>query len=129
MPHHEADPTSIATALELLTNHGFEGLPEAVQILLNQAMLIERSNYLGAGPYERSDSRIGHANGFKPKTVKTRIGALELSAPQVREQGENGERFYPSALEKGLRSERALNISLAEIVRPGRVDSPSDEDS
>ena len=79
----------------------------AIRILLNEAMLIERSTYLGAAPYERVDSRRGHANGFKPKTVKTRVGEIVLSVPQVRDQDEDGQRFYPSALEKGQRSERA----------------------
>jgi len=119
MTHHEANATTVATALELLSAQGFEGMAGAIRILLNEAMLIERSTYLGAAPYERADSRRGYANGFKPKTVKTRVGEIEFSVPQVRDQGENGERFYPSALEKGLRSERALNLALAEMYIQG----------
>ena len=59
-------------------------------------MKLERAAVLGAGPYQRSDDRKGHANGFKPKTVQTRVGALTLAVPQAR-----GVEFYPSALEKG----------------------------
>lgn len=67
--------------LELLAEQGFEGLAEAMQILLNDAMKLERSQVLGARPYQRTSRRQGCANGFKPKTVKTRIGALQLAVP------------------------------------------------
>jgi transposase-like protein len=47
--------------------------------------------------------RRGYANSYKPKTVTTRVGQLTLDVSQVRDST-----FYPSALEKGLRSELAL---------------------
>ena len=119
MTHHEADRTTITHALELLTTYGFDGMADALQLLLNEAMKIERSDYLGAGPYERSDGRRGHANGFKPKAVSSRLGKLELSIPQVREAAEGEERFYPSALERGERSERALKLAIAEMYVNG----------
>jgi len=119
MTRHDPDSTTIQLALELLTAHGFDGLREALQLLFNEAMKIERAEYLGAAPYERSESRHGHANGFKPKTIKTRVGTLELSVPQVREPDEEGVRFYPSALERGTRSERALTAALAEMYVQG----------
>ena len=105
---------SIDDAVELLKEHGFDGLAEAVTVLLNAAMLAERSEYLGAAPYERSASRIGYANGFKDKTIKSRLGALPLRVPQTRD----GE-FYPQSLEKGLRSERALLLAIAEMYVQG----------
>jgi len=100
--------------LKLLAADGFNGLGEAVRRLINEAMRLERQNHLGVGPYERSDARQGYANGFKPKTVQTRLGELEFSVPQVRDGG-----FYPSSLEKGLRSERALKLALAEMYVQG----------
>ncbi|MBX9791787.1 MAG: transposase [Pirellulales bacterium] len=54
------------------------------------------------------------ANGFKPKTVKTRIGPLQLAVPQV-----HGAKFYPQALERGTRSEKALLAALAEMYFQG----------
>jgi transposase-like protein len=119
MTHHEADRTTITHALELLTDHGFGGMAEALELLLNEAMKIERSEYLGAAPYERSDSRRGHSNGFKPKTVVSRLGKLGLSIPQVREAADGAERFYPKALERGERSERALKLAIAEMYVNG----------
>ena len=77
-------------------------------------MQIERQNHLGAGPYERSSKRRDYANGYKPKTVATRVGKITFDVPQVRESA-----FYPQSLEKGLRSERALKLALAEMYVQG----------
>lgn len=103
-----------ASIIKLVSEQGFEGLGEAVQLLFNEAMKIERSKHLNAEPYERTAERNDYANGFKPKKVKSRVGELELSVPQVR----NSE-FYPSCLERGIRSERALKLALAEMYVQG----------
>lgn len=102
-------------ALQMIFEHGMDGLAEAVRILLNEAMIIERSQTLGAAPFERTDERIGYANGFKDKTVKTRLGKITFDIPQTR----GGVGFYPSALERGLRSERALLLAMAEMYLNG----------
>lgn len=101
-------------AVELIAHKGFSGMTEAMQILFNEAMLIERGRYLGVGPYERSETRHDHANGFKSKQLKTSVGELSLQVPQVRSS-----EFYPSFLEKGVRSERALKLALAEMYVQG----------
>ena len=100
--------------LEEILNHGMEGLPRAIEILYNAAMKIERSRYLGAEHYERSSDRRDQANGYKAKTLNSRVGKLQLEVPQVRNGG-----FYPSFLERGLRSERALKLALAEMYVQG----------
>lgn len=100
--------------LTLLVDHGFEGFASAMQILLNEAMKLERQAALNAQPYERTQTRRGYANGFKPKTVETRLGRLELAVPQTR-----GVEFYPSSLERGTRSERALKLAIAEMYLQG----------
>lgn len=100
--------------LELIASQGLDAVTELIRRLINQAMLIEREQYLGAAPYQRSQTRRGHANGFKDKTVQTRVGQITFAVPQVREGG-----FYPQALEKGMRSERALRLSLAEMYVTG----------
>ena len=110
--------TKVEQALELLTEKGFEGMAEALRILLNEAMKIERDDFLGCGPYERSSERRGYANGYKKKTMKSRVGWLDLDVPQVRNV-EDGERFYPRSLERGIRSERALKLALAEMYIKG----------
>jgi putative transposase len=100
--------------LEQVAEQGLDFLPEMIRIVINTAMQAERQKYLGVGPYERSNKRQGHANGFKPKTVTTRVAPLTFDIPQVREGG-----FYPQALEKGMRSERALMLALAEMYVQG----------
>ena len=100
--------------LELVAEHGFGGMAQAIQILVDEAMKLERTEVLGAQPYERTAERRGYANGFKPKTVQTRMGSLQLSVPQTRDV-----EFYPSALERGQRSERALKLAVAEMYLQG----------
>jgi putative transposase len=119
MTHHEPDATSIAAALELLSEHGFDRMADALQLLLNEAMEIERSEYLKAGPYERTEDRRGYGNGFKAKRIKSRLGELELRIPKVRDVVLGLEPFYPRALERGERSERALKLALAEMYVQG----------
>jgi len=58
-----------AELLEQITSEGLDFLPELVRILINAATQIDREKYLGAGHYERTPERRGHANGFKPKTI------------------------------------------------------------
>ena len=59
--------------LEQLSAQGMEALPEMIQVLINQAMQIERTKHIHATPYERKEERSGHSNWFKPKTVRTRM--------------------------------------------------------
>lgn len=110
----ERQDNAIDSAVELIMQEGFEGFADAFRTLLNEAMRIERSRHLGAGAWERSETRQGYANGFKPKTMKSRLGELTFAVPQVRDGS-----FYPSALERGLRSERALKLALAEMYIQG----------
>jgi putative transposase len=112
---HQADSNVIETVVQLLCENGLSHMAEAMRLMLNEAMRIERSHALEAAPYERTESRRGYANGFKPKTLNTRLGSLELQIPQVRGEVE----FYPSALERGVRSERALKCAIAEMYVQG----------
>jgi transposase-like protein len=102
------------TLTKELAEKGLEAVPELLRVLINNAMQVERSKYFQAEEYERTEDRKGHANGYKPKSVRTRVGEITFAVPQVREGG-----FYPSALEKGLRSERALVTTLAEMYVQG----------
>ena len=97
-----------------IADQGFEFMPELLRLVINAAMQMERQKYLGVEPYERGPERRDQANGYKPKTMKTRVGDITFEIPQVREGD-----FYPQALEKGLRSERALVMSLTEMYVQG----------
>jgi transposase-like protein len=111
---HQAHPSVLRSVVQALVEEGFDGMAQVMQLLLNECMKIERQQALGVGRYQRGEARQGQANGFKPKTIKTRVGPLELAVPQVR-----GMSFYPSSLERGSRSERALRLALAEMYVQG----------
>lgn len=111
---YQNDCTLPNEVLEQISEQGLDYLPELMRVIVNAAMKAERQQYLGVAPYERSEQRRDQANGFKPKTVRTRMGAIEFAVPQVR----TGD-YYPQALEKGLRSERALTMALAEMYVQG----------
>ena len=104
----------LEAAFAVLLANGLDGAGEALRILVNEASKIERAHFLNAQPHERTPERTDYANGFKPKTVMTRVGELTFDVPQVRGSG-----FYPSALEKGSRTEQALNLALAEMYVQG----------
>ena len=105
---YQGDFTLPSDLIEQIANQGFDILPELIRTVVNAAIQTERQQHLGAAPYQHTPLRQGHSNGYKPKTVKTRLGEINFDIPQVREGG-----FYPQALEKGLRIERALTMTLA----------------
>lgn len=111
---YREDFTLPAELLEQVQEQGLDVLPELLRVILNAAMQAERTEHLNAAPYQHTQERRGYANGFKPKTMQTRVGEITFAVPQVREGG-----FYPQALEKGLRSERALTLALAEMYVQG----------
>ena len=111
---YQTDCTLTDELLEQIADKGLDVLPELIRTVINTAMQIERQQFLNVSPYERSAERRGHANGYKPKTVTTRVGQVRFDVPQVRDSS-----FYPQALEKGLRSERALKLALAEMYVQG----------
>ncbi|MBW8011822.1 MAG: hypothetical protein FVQ83_11390 [Chloroflexi bacterium] len=90
---YQQDCTLPEELLEQIATDGLEALPGLIRILVNEAMRLEREQHLGAGAYERTPTRRGYANGYKPKTMKTRLGEIEFSVPQAREGD-----FYPDAL-------------------------------
>ena len=110
-------PTTSEDLINMLLSDGLgEGLPKIAEIILNAAMLIERAKHIGAAPHERVLHRNGHANGFKPRSFHTSLGALNLDMPQVRGSDTP---FRTSLLEKGTRSDRALKAAIASIYIQG----------
>ena len=76
--------------LDQIAAQSFDALPELIRIVINEAMRLERQQYLGVAPYQRAPERRGHGNGFKPHTERTRLGEITFAVPQVREGG-----FFP----------------------------------
>ena len=82
MTHQENNNLSSST-VEELTQNGLEAVPELVRVILNSVMQAERSQYLQAKVYERTEDRKGHANSYKPKTVRTKLGDITYIDTEV----------------------------------------------
>jgi putative transposase len=100
--------------LEYLISEGANNLRPLIETLLNEAMKLEREQAIKASPYERSQERVGYANGYKEREYSSRLGPLRVQIPQVR-----GLSFYPKCLEKGERSEKAIKLAVAEMYVNG----------
>ncbi len=55
--------------VEQLTEQGLEGLPKLIRVLINEAIQIERQNYLKAKPYERSKEGEGMPMAISPRQL------------------------------------------------------------
>jgi transposase-like protein len=93
-----------------------DGLRRMLEAVIHAAMGAEAQAHLGgAGRHERTPGRTGHRNGSKPRTLKTRVGELELDVPQVR----GCEPYHPSMFARWQRSERALLVACGEMYFQG----------
>lgn len=82
----------------------------AVQAILEEQM----TAHLGAARYERGEGRTGYRNGFKPRTLTTRVGTLDLRVPQDRDGT-----FSTEIFARYQRSEQALVTTLMEMYVQG----------
>ena len=81
-PHDPPEkPYILSAVVQLLTEQGSAGFAEGIRLLVNEAMVRERSAALRAEPYQRSEARLGHSNGFKGKPTQRspKIGKPEKS--------------------------------------------------
>jgi len=120
MTHQEGIGSAFADLNALLIDLGPAAIAEVFATLMNHAMQIEREQALKAESHQRSPDRQGYANGFKPKSLKTRVGEVHLRIPQTRGyHDDHGRPFYPRSLERGVRSERAMTLAIAEMYVQG----------
>ena len=96
----------------LLEDPGF--LKEIVERVLQELLEAEMTEHVGAAPYERSENRTGHRNGHKPRTLRTRVGTLNLTVPQDREGT-----FSTRLFSRYQRNEKALVLALMEMYVEG----------
>ena len=81
---HQDECPAINDLTALLIEHGPAAMASALATLMNHAMQIEREQVLKAESHQRTADRQGYANGFKPKTLKTRVGRVDLRIPVLR---------------------------------------------
>lgn len=111
---YKTDYTLMDEIIQVLSANEENKFSRVIEKVVNEAMKLERSQALQAEPYERTEERLGYANGFKDKAVTLATGKVQLKIPQVR-----GFEFYPSCIDKGMRSERALKLAIAEMYVKG----------
>jgi putative transposase len=87
----------------LLEDEGVDFLRESLRWVVQQLMEAEVSELIGAEHGERSEERLTHRNGYRPRRWDTRAGELELAIPKIRRGS-----YFPSFLEPRRRSEQAL---------------------
>src|ERR687885_1913817 len=89
-------------------------LREIVERVLQGMLEAEMTEHIGAAPYERSATRTGQRNGYKPRALRTRVGTLKLLVPQDREGT-----FSTRLFARYQRNEKALVLALMEMYVEG----------
>lgn len=103
--------------LELLEDYLIDqddGLKKLLTWFLNLVMQLEAIQQADAEPYQRSDSRKAHRNGYKERSLKTRVGELRLKKPQFREIP-----FETKVFNRYSRVEKALINAVLESYLQG----------
>ena len=108
--------------VELLQKSGdgdfLRSVAEAVLQILMEA---DVEGLIGAGRHERSADRLNYRNGYRDRSLDTRLGSLQLRIPKLR-QGS----YFPPSLEPRKTAEKALVAVIQEAwiggVSTRRVD-------
>jgi putative transposase len=91
-----------------------DGLKKLLTWFLNLVMQLEAIQQSGAEPYERNETRTTQRNGYKERSLKTRVGELILKKPQFRDRS-----FKSCIFDKYSRVELALTNAIAESYLQG----------
>jgi putative transposase len=91
-----------------------DGLKKLLTWFLNLVMQIEAMQQAGAEPYQRAESRKAHRNGYKNRSLKTRVGEIQLKKPQFREIA-----FETKVFARYSRVEKALLNAVIESYLQG----------
>lgn len=91
-----------------------DGLAKLVESVLNQILEAQVSESLGADRHERSEERQGYRNGYRVRTLYTRVGPVTLQVPQTRDGS-----FSTDIFKRYQRSEQAFVLALMEMVVNG----------
>jgi len=93
---------------------GVDLIRDAVTMVLQEMIEVEATEQIGAGRYERTDSRTTERNGSRPRLLTTQAGDIELRIPKLRKGS-----FFPSILEPRRRIDQALYAVVMEAYVNG----------
>ena len=94
--------------------NGPNGLAKLVETVLNQILEAQVTESVGAQRHERSEERQGYRNGYRARTLYTRVGPVTLQVPQTRDGS-----FSTDIFKRYQRSEQAFVLALMEMVVQG----------
>ena len=106
----------ISVGKELLPGllNGQDGLAKLLEAVLNQILEAQATESIGADKHERSEERQCYRNGYRPRTLYTRVGPVTLQVPQTRDGS-----FSTDIFRRYQRSEQAFVLALMEMVVQG----------
>jgi len=84
-------------------------LKTVAEAVLQILMDADVEGLIGASRHERSADRLNYRNGYRDRTLDTRLGSLQLRIPKLR-QGS----YFPPFLEPRRTSEKALVAVIQE---------------
>ncbi len=114
MAHQKKEDTSILGIMQSSSGNGSDPLKVLLKHTIQQVLEEELTAFLNAEPYTRTEERRGYRNGYKPRTLNTRVGRLDLMVPKDREG-----RFQTELFEKYQRNEKALVLAIIEMYVQG----------
>ena len=85
-------------------------LKAIAETALQRIMDADVDNIIGAARHERSPERLTYRNGYRERTLETRLGSLELKVPKLRA----GPSYFPPFLEPRRTIEKALTAVIQE---------------
>jgi putative transposase len=109
------DQSALLEMLEVLKEAEVEDRVRQAATTIYQALIeAELTAVIGAGPHERTETRMAHRNGHRPRVLSTTAGDLELRIPKLRTGS-----FFPSLLERRRRVDQALFAVVMEAYLHG----------
>jgi transposase-like protein len=106
--------SELKTVWQEAASEGDDGMRRMVERVVQQVLEAEMTSFVGAESYERTGERRGYRNGYKPRTLKTRVGELELMVPKDRDG-----QFQTELFERYQRSEKALVLAITQMYIEG----------
>lgn len=89
-------------------------MKELLEKVIDAILQKEVEAQIGAGSYERSEERQCYRNGYRERSLTTRVGALTIQIPKLREGT-----FTTELFGRYQRNEQALMLTLMEMVVKG----------
>ena len=105
------------------TGEGVDLIRESVRMVMQELIEAEATEQVGAGRYERTDTRVTDRNGTRPRLVATQAGDVQLRIPKLRKGS-----FFPVILEPRRRIDQALYAVVIEAYVAGAVLADTDDE-